>query len=53
MSAALHTYTGVWTNWSEGTVIGITLTLSREDAGILTAFLAMLANLPVVSSRVF
>jgi len=33
-------YTGVWTNWSRGKVNGSTITLTRNDANLLIAFLA-------------
>jgi hypothetical protein len=33
-------YLGKWTNWSRGPVFGATLTLSREDANLLIAFVA-------------
>jgi len=33
-------YTGVWTNWSRGRVVGATLTLNEQDSGLLTAFVA-------------
>lgn len=31
-------YTGVWTNWSRGQVMGATLTLSRQKADLIIAF---------------
>lgn len=33
-------YTGVWTNWSRGKILGATLTLNRQDADLLIAFTA-------------
>ncbi|KAI0389429.1 hypothetical protein F5Y17DRAFT_472956 [Xylariaceae sp. FL0594] len=33
-------YTGVWTNWSRGRVLGATLTLNRREADLLIAFTA-------------
>ncbi|KAL9024837.1 MAG: hypothetical protein Q9196_006223 [Gyalolechia fulgens] len=33
-------YTGTWTNWSQGRVLGSTITLSERNGGLLTAFLA-------------
>ncbi|KAI1740921.1 hypothetical protein F4680DRAFT_465117 [Xylaria scruposa] len=33
-------YVGVWTNWSRGQVLGLTLTLKREEANLLIAFTA-------------
>ncbi|CEJ54933.1 hypothetical protein PMG11_01219 [Penicillium brasilianum] len=44
MSAGVHTYTGVWTNWSEGSIQGLTLTLSQTNSGVLSAFLAILVS---------
>ncbi|EAU31405.1 predicted protein [Aspergillus terreus NIH2624] len=44
MSDAIHTYTGVWINWSDGLVRGATLTLTQRNAGVLTAFLAILVS---------
>jgi hypothetical protein len=32
---------GVWTNWSHGRIRGATLTMSRRNGGLLTAFLAL------------
>ena len=34
-------YLGVWTNWSRGRIRGATLTVSRRNGGLLTAFLAL------------
>lgn len=34
-------YLGTWINWSHGRIRGATLTLSRRDGGLLTAFLAL------------
>ncbi|KAF3005233.1 hypothetical protein E8E14_003097 [Neopestalotiopsis sp. 37M] len=31
---------GVWTNWSRGSIMGLTLTLTRKDASLLIAFTA-------------
>ncbi|KAH7324916.1 hypothetical protein B0I35DRAFT_509577 [Stachybotrys elegans] len=33
-------YTGVWTNWSHGRILGATLTLDRSDGALLIAFVA-------------
>ncbi|KAI1809827.1 hypothetical protein GGS20DRAFT_570297 [Poronia punctata] len=44
-------YTGVWTNWSRGRVLGATLTLSRHDADLLIAFTAFFVAW--VSTRVW
>lgn len=37
-------YLGVWTNWSHGRIRGATLTVSRRNGGLLTAFLALLVG---------
>lgn len=44
MADTVHTFTGVWHNWSHGAVRGATLTLSQKDAGYLTAFLAIFVS---------
>ena len=31
-------YLGVWTNWSAGSVLGLTLTVKQRDGALLTAF---------------
>lgn len=36
-----YIYTGVWTDWSHGRIHGATIALSAQDAGSLTAFLAL------------
>ncbi|KAI0540025.1 hypothetical protein GGR58DRAFT_512040 [Xylaria digitata] len=33
-------YLGIWTNWSRGHVLGVTLTLRRQEANLLIAFTA-------------
>ncbi|KAJ2977882.1 hypothetical protein NUW58_g7671 [Xylaria curta] len=33
-------YLGVWTNWSRGRVLGLTLTIGRQEANLLIAFTA-------------
>ncbi len=38
-------YTGVWTNWSRGKMMGSTLTLTRTDANVFIAFLAFFVTL--------
>lgn len=43
-------YTGKWTNWSKGQIIGSTLTLTQEDATILIAFLSFYVS--IVGSRI-
>lgn len=42
-------YTGRWTNWSKGQVLGSTLTLTQGDATILIAFLSFYVS--IVGSR--
>ena len=44
-------YTGVWTNWSRGYILGATLTLRRRDADLLIAFTAFFVSF--VASRVW
>lgn len=38
-------YTGVWTNWSRGSIMGATSTLSQADANLLIAFIAFFVAL--------
>lgn len=38
-------YSGVWTNWGKGRVLGLTLTVSDRDGGILISFLTMFVRL--------
>jgi hypothetical protein len=42
-------YTGVWTNWARGRVMGSTLTLTRQNGSLLIAFTAFFIGL--VASR--
>ncbi|KAK8099910.1 hypothetical protein PG999_010284 [Apiospora kogelbergensis] len=42
-------YLGPWTNWSRGSVMGATLTLTREQGNLLIAFTALFV--PFVASR--
>jgi hypothetical protein len=35
-------YVGVWTNWSDGPILGRTLTISKQKGVFLTAFLSIL-----------
>lgn len=37
-------YTGIWINWTYGRIRGATLTLTRRDAGFLSAFLALFVS---------
>ncbi|KAK4444012.1 hypothetical protein QBC34DRAFT_309909 [Podospora aff. communis PSN243] len=43
--AAYNVYVGAWTDWSRGKVLGATLTLTRQDSGVLIAFLAFFVAL--------
>ena len=36
-----HVHLGVWTNWSHGKISGVTWTLTRQNGGLLIAFLAI------------
>ena len=38
-------FTGLWTNWSRGAVMGATLTMSSSSGIILTAVLAIFVQL--------
>lgn len=38
-------YTGVWTNWSKGSIFGRTLTLQRRDGDLLIAFVALFVTI--------
>lgn len=38
-------YSGWWINWGKGLVLGLTLTISTRDGGILISFLTMLVRL--------
>lgn len=38
-------YTGIWINWSHGSIKGATITLSNRDGGFLAAFLAIFVTL--------
>ena len=44
-----NVYLGIWTNWSHDRIRGATLTLSRRNGGLLTAFLALFVT--VVGTR--
>ncbi|KAG9605358.1 hypothetical protein KCU77_g839, partial [Aureobasidium melanogenum] len=41
MSSQQSVYTGFWTNWAEGQILGTTLTLSARDGAYLIAILAL------------
>lgn len=34
-------YLGVWTNWSHGSIAGLTLTVTQQNGGLLIAFVAL------------
>lgn len=38
-------YSGVWVNWSYGSIRGATLTLNHRDAGFLSAFSALFVSI--------
>jgi hypothetical protein len=44
-------YLGVWTNWSRGPIMGKTVTMSRQDANLLIAFLGFI--IAFVATRVW
>lgn len=39
--AGAYVYHGVWINWSDGSIVGSTTTLSSRNGSLLTAFLAI------------
>lgn len=49
-SSNISVYTGVWKNWSEGPIVGATLTLSARNGVILVAVLALFIQLAGVHS---
>ncbi|KAK1749413.1 hypothetical protein QBC47DRAFT_441931 [Echria macrotheca] len=44
-SGVYDVHLGRWTDWSRGQVLGATLTLTRQDSGLLIAFLAFFVAL--------
>ena len=48
---AFNIYTGVWTDWMRGSILGATLTLTARDASLLLAFIA--AFVTVVAARLW
>jgi hypothetical protein len=36
---------GFWTNWSNGKILGATMTMSRQNGGFLIAFLAIFVGM--------
>lgn len=36
---------GFWTNWSDGKILGATMTLTRQNGGYLIAFLAIFVGM--------
>ncbi|GAP83325.1 hypothetical protein SAMD00023353_0203250 [Rosellinia necatrix] len=51
MGETYPVYTGFWTDWSRGKVLGSTLTLTRNDANLLIAFVAFF--LTVVTAQLW
>jgi hypothetical protein len=45
VSNDVHTYTGIWINWSHGRAQGTTLTLTQQHGGLLAAFLAIFVTI--------
>lgn len=43
-TSSYEVYTGVWRNWSNGPIIGATLTLNRREGALLIAFLALFVS---------
>lgn len=43
-STDIPIYTGVWTNWSRGRLVGATLTLTHHNGTLLTALLALFVS---------
>ncbi|KAF1939595.1 hypothetical protein EJ02DRAFT_496833 [Clathrospora elynae] len=39
--AEISVYTGAWTNWTHGSTLGATLTLSKQNSSFLIAFIAL------------
>jgi hypothetical protein len=37
-------FLGIWTNWSHGSVAGLTLTTTLQNGGLLIAFLALFVS---------
>ncbi|EWG51926.1 hypothetical protein FVEG_16885 [Fusarium verticillioides 7600] len=48
---AFEVYTGSWTDWSRGPILGATITLSSRDASLLLAFIA--AFVTVIAARLW
>ena len=40
-----YVYTGAWVDWSYGSIVGATLTLSERDGSLLTSFIAAFVTL--------
>lgn len=43
--AGSYTHIGSWVNWSNGLVLGSTITLSERDGGLLTSFLGIFVTI--------
>lgn len=44
-------YTGIWTNWSRGAILGSTLTVTKQYGNLLIAFMALFIGF--VASRLW
>ena len=42
--ATQQIYTGVWTNWDRGKILGSTVTVSQQDGNFLIAFIALFVS---------
>ncbi len=45
LEASSYVYQGVWTNWSKGSIMGVTLTLSPQKATAVVAILAIFVQM--------
>lgn len=45
LTAGSSIYTGAWINWSQGAIIGATITLSQRNGNLLTAFLGIFVTI--------
>ena len=45
ITAGSSIYTGVWTNWSRGPILGATITLTQRNGSLLTAFLGIFVTI--------
>lgn len=44
-TAGSSIYTGAWINWSQGSILGATITLSQRNGSLLTAFLGIFVTI--------